>query len=285
VTSQRRARTATSSTSPAIRLAMLTGLVAAAWLALWLWGASPYARYLGHEAPGAGRSEWAVLVLFLLGWALMIVAMMLPTATRLLRAFTTVVRARPDWARLQALVVAGFVGVWLGVGFLFRIADQGIHAVVAPIDWLEDQPRLLGGCGLILAGLYQFTPLKQRCLTACRSPRGFIYQHWRGGRPAVDALRIGLAYGRSCVGCCWALMLVMFALGTASLAWMLGLAALMAAEKGTDLGQRLTWPTGLALVGVGLATAFHGLTAVDRPVAPRLWRDQSPAKCRIGVHT
>jgi predicted metal-binding membrane protein len=239
-------------------IVVMGGLAATAWLAVWLWGASPYARYLGHEADAAGASKWTVLALFLAGWTLMIVAMMLPTATGLLRAFGRVVRARPDRARLQVLVALAFLAVWLMVGYLFRALDESLHALVAATGPLRDRPALLGAGCLILAGLYQFTPLKSRCLTACRSPRGFIYRYWGGGRPAVDALRIGLAYGRSCVGCCWMLMLILFALGTASLAWMLGLSALMALEKGSALGRRVAWPAGVALTALGLIIALSG---------------------------
>jgi predicted metal-binding membrane protein len=168
-----------------------------------------------------------------------------------------VVRDRPDGGLLLALVVAGFVGAWLAVGYLFRVADVGVHGLVASTGWLAVRPRLLAAGALVLAGLYQFMPLKRRCLVACRSPRSFIYRHWRGTRAAGDAFRIGLAYGGSCVGCCWALMLMMFALGLASLAWMLGLGVLMAVEKNVPAGRKLTRPAGLALIAAGVAVALN----------------------------
>lgn len=237
---------------------VLTGLVVTAWLALWLWGVSPYAHYLGHHRTLVSLDGYMGLTLFLAGWTLMIIAMMLPTATTLLGAFTRVVRHRPGYGRLKAVVVVGFISAWLAVGCLFRVADLGVHGLVASIGWLEARPRFLGAATLGLAGVYQFTPLKYRCLTACRSPRGFIYRHWHGGRPNSEALRIGLAYGWSCVGCCWTLMLIMFALGLASLSWMLGLAAFMAVEKNTAMGQKLRIPLGIALVAAGIAIALIG---------------------------
>ena len=235
---------------------LLLGLVGAAWLALALWGASPAARWLGHGQRLDGSAGWLALALFLVGWALMVTAMMLPTAGGLLRDFAVLVRARPERNRLRALVAAGFIAAWLVMGALFRLFDEQVHSAVASSLWLQARPRLLAAGVLILAALYQFTPLKRRCLSACRTPRSFIYRFWRGGRPAGDALRIGLAYGRSCIGCCWALMLVMFALGTANLAWMFGLAAVMAVEKGTAAGRRLSLPVGLALGAAGVATAL-----------------------------
>jgi predicted metal-binding membrane protein len=251
-------RTVARRARPAAFAWVLAAVMAVAWLALWLWGASPYAHYLGHDDRSGDAGGWPVLPLFLTGWALMIAAMMLPTATGLLRTFAVVVRTRRERGLLQALVVVGFVTTWVGVGWVVRAVDVAVHDVVAAVGWLQARPRLLGAGALVLAGLYQFTPLKHRCLTACRTPRSFIYRYWGGGRPAGDALRIGLAYGRSCVGCCWALMLVMFALGTASLAWMLGLGALMAVEKTTAVGPRLVLSIGLSLIGLGLATAFAG---------------------------
>jgi predicted metal-binding membrane protein len=235
----------------------LAGLVLFAWAALALWGASPYARYLGHgnryDGPAA---EAAGLALFLVGWALMVAAMMLPTATRLLRSFELVVQRRADRRRLEALVAAGFLGTWVLVGYGFQVFDLGVHAAVGAIGWLDARPQLIGASALLAAGGFQFTSLKHRCLTACRSPRGFIYRNWRGGRPGSDALRIGVTYGTSCVGCCWALMLMLFALGTSSLVWMLAVGALMAAEKNSAAGERLARPVGAALIAAGTVVAL-----------------------------
>ena len=168
------------------------------------------------------------------------------------------VRDRPGRGRLQALVAVGFVASWLAVGYLFRAADAGVHQLVASIGWLQARPQLLGAATLVAAGLYQFTPLKYRCLVACRSPRSFVYRHWRGGRPAIDAVRIGLAYGWSCIGCCWALMLVMFALGLTSLLWMLGLGLVMAVEKNTTAGHKLAIPVGITLTAAGIIGLLNG---------------------------
>jgi predicted metal-binding membrane protein len=229
----------------------------AAWLALAAWGASPYAHYLDHTyQPANAMAYLASLVFFSLGWTLMITAMMLPTATGLLWSFEHVVRRRTDQGILVALLIAGFVLTWLGVGYAFRVADTGVHAAVAGLDWLDARPSLIGGGVLVAAGLYQFSELKYRCLTACRSPNNFIYRHWHGDSPAADAFKIGLAYGLSCVGCCWSLMLVLFALGMSSIVWMFGFATLMALEKSTTVGTRLVRPIGVILVAVGVVMAI-----------------------------
>jgi predicted metal-binding membrane protein len=237
---------------PAPAPLLVAGLALCAWAALLVWGASPYGRYLRHDQAASA----ATLALFLAGWLLMSAAMMLPTATRLLRDFGAVVRRRPERGRLQALVVAGFLATWLAAGYAFRALDLGVHALVSALAWLQARPQLIGGGVLVAAGLFQFSPLKHRCLTACRSPRSFVYRHWSGRRPRADAFRVGVAYGASCVGCCWALMLVMFALGTVNLALMLALAALMAIEKTAPGGAALSRPAGIALIAAGVASVL-----------------------------
>jgi predicted metal-binding membrane protein len=218
----------------------LAGLALAALLA---WGASPYARYLDHaHQPGAATA----IAVYLAGWLLMTAAMMLPTATGLVRAFD---RVTGGVVRLRLALVAGFLGVWLLVGYAFRSADVLVHWAV---DGFAVRPSLVAAAALAVAGAYQFSGLKHRCLTACRSPRSFVLRGWTGGRPGVDAVRIGAAYGRSCVGCCWALMLVMFGVGAASLAWMLALAAVMVAERFVPPRLRLGEAVGVALLALAV---------------------------------
>ena len=235
--------------------AAVAGLALCSLLALLAWGASPYAGYLRHDyQPDGAVDQAAAFVLFLAGWLLMSTAMMLPTATRLLRDFAVTVRRRTERRGLQAFVVAGFLAIWLATGYLFRSLDVVVHGVVGSIAWLEQRTDLLGSIVLMCSGLFQFSSLQHRCLTACRSPRSFIYRYWRGADPYADAFRIGLAYGVSCVGCCWALMLLMFAVGTANLAWMLGLATVMAVEKHASWGLALARPVGAGLAAVGVMT-------------------------------
>jgi predicted metal-binding membrane protein len=108
---------------------------------------------------------------------------------------------------------------------------------------------------LVGAGVYQFTPLKFYCLDRCRSPMAFIVGHWRGRRPASKAFGLGVSHGLFCVGCCWSLMLLMFAVGMGSLGWMLVLGVTMAVEKNVPWGRRLSAPLGAVLLGCGLVLA------------------------------
>jgi predicted metal-binding membrane protein len=108
---------------------------------------------------------------------------------------------------------------------------------------------------LVLAGLYQFAPLKYACLDKCRSPLSFITEHWRGSHERTQAFRLGIRHGLFCIGCCWSLMLLMFAVGAGNIGWMLVLGAVMAIEKNLPWGRRLSKPLGVVLVLWGVAIA------------------------------
>jgi predicted metal-binding membrane protein len=239
---------------------LLGALTLAAWLALWLWQQSPYARFLEHgdwsdagllaslcgALPGGGFLVPAAL--YAGGWALMTAAMMLPTVFPLLEMFQRLTRERGDRGRLVAAVVAGYLGVWLLFGLGAHALDWGLHRAAAANAWLTFNGWALGAAAIALAGAFQFSALKYRCLDKCRSPLSFVIEHWRGYAPLRHAFLLGAHHGVFCVGCCWALMLLMFAVGTGNLGWMLALAAVMAAEKTLRWGRHLAKPLGAALL-------------------------------------
>ena len=137
-------------------------------------------------------------------------------------------------------------------------SDGLLHSAVANIPWLVLHGWVVGAIVLGMAGVFQFTTLKYRCLDKCHTPVGFIVQRWRGKAPAREALRLGIDHGVFCIGCCWALMLIMFVVGTGSIGWMLALAAVMAAEKNLPSGKRLRTPLGAALiVSAGVLLAIN----------------------------
>ena len=113
----------------------------------------------------------------------------------------------------------------------------------------------------MLAGLYQFTPLKYACLDKCRSPLGFITEHWHGSHERIHAFRLGVRHGLFCIGCCWSLMLLMFAVGVGNLGWMLVLGALMAIEKNLPWGRRFSAPLGVVLLCWGLSLGLEAMLA------------------------
>ena len=231
-------------------------LVAVAWLALTLWATSPYARYLEHgnwsdigfaaaicHALPAGQVLLPGL-LYAGGWLLMTAAMMLPTTLPLLHRFERMTSARSDRHPLVFLLIAGYLLVWGAFGIAAHLLDTRFHLIVRQSDWLVANGWALGAVVLMAAGAFQFSPLKYRCLDQCRSPLGFITRHWRGRRPNWDALRLGADHGAFCVGCCWAIMLMMFVVGTGNVGWMLALGAIMAVEKNMPWGQQLSHPLG-----------------------------------------
>ena len=224
----------------------LGGLVLLAWLTLTLWEGSPYAAWLGH-AGGVGPLPLEA-ALFAVGWVLMIVAMMLPSSIPLVVTFAALVRRRPHSGRLVGLLLLGYLLVWGAFGVVAWLADRGIHAAVDALPWLADHPQLIIATTLAVAGLWQFSPLRDRCLDECRSPLGFVVNRWQGASARTEALRMGIAHGAFCVGCCWSLMLVMFGVGLASASAMLVLGAITAIEKNLPWGRRLTHPLGIVLI-------------------------------------
>ena len=229
-----------------ILTAALAGIAVAAMLALLVWEGSPYGHYLHHDGPGSAPLLGATL--FTVGWLLMIVAMMLPSSVPLVVLFAALVRRRQRAYRLVALLLLGYLIIWTGFGLAAWIADRAVHAAADALPWLGAHPQLIMAATLLAAGLWQFSPLRDRCLDECRSPLGFVMNRWRGVSERREALMLGMAHGAFCVGCCWSLMLVMFGVGVGSLALMLVLGGLTAIEKNLPSGRRLTHPVGVALV-------------------------------------
>jgi predicted metal-binding membrane protein len=235
-------------------------LVLLAWAGLWTWWRSPYGAWLGHEdwrvigpmadlcrsLPGGQLIVPAAVTA--VAWTVMTAAMMLPSTFPLLSMFDRLTGGRPDHGRLMVLLVLGYMAVWGLFGVLAHGLHAGLQWLVAGLPALALQGWTIAAALIAIAGAFQFSSLKERCLARCRSPFGFVAQHWRGGSRARQAVLLGAHHGLFCVGCCWALMLLMFALGAGSLGWMLVLAALMAVEKNVSWGRRLSAPLGVGLL-------------------------------------
>jgi predicted metal-binding membrane protein len=237
-------------------IGLLVAVVALAWLGLWLWGESPYDRFLNHSQLSEITSgDASLLVFFVAGWTLMVFAMMLPTSLPLITLFHTMTRSRPDHKWLLGLVITGYIGVWAWFGVVVHLGDLALHEITDHSQWLTANSWAFGSGVLMLAGVYQFTPLKYHCLDKCRSPLSFIMEHWTGKDQLSQAFRLGLHHGVFCIGCCWSLMLLMFAVGSGNIGWMLLLGALMAVEKNLPWGRRMSKPLGILLLTWGVTLA------------------------------
>jgi predicted metal-binding membrane protein len=241
---------------PAVALWAVAGAAWAITLALTLTGGAEAAHHdhvLEHDS-----QPWPLrLTLFLAVWVVMLGAMMLPTLVPLARMFGPVSDRSPHPQAARTGLYTGYLLLWTAFAPVALAFDAGVHLVAHSWPWLEAHEGLILATALLLAGAYQFSPLKNACLTACRSPMSFLWQHYRRG--PLGSVRLGMRHGLSCVGCCWALMLVVFATGVGSLAWMLGLTAVMTVEKTTRLGARLVVPVGAALLLGGLVLAALAL--------------------------
>lgn len=213
--------------------ALLTAFTLLAWWAIWIGESAG----LGHHALHAGH---APVPLFLAAWTVMTIAMMLPTTAPLVLMFHRMKDGSPS---AVALLVAGYLAVWIAFGAVVWLISSLLSG---PLD-----SPIAGAAILFLAGVYQFTPWKYACLDKCRSPMGFLMGRWRG-----SAFRLGAEHGAFCVGCCWSLMLVMFAVGAGSILWMLALAIVMGAEKNLPWGRKLSAPLGILLLAASAAVLF-----------------------------
>jgi predicted metal-binding membrane protein len=247
--------------------AILAGAIGAlallAWWVLWLWGRSPYGHVLMHGPAhlAMAHDRWFFTGLFVAGWALMTMAMMLPTTIPLVVLFHRLIRGRVSAIWLIALVVLGYMLVWTLSGSVLAIVNWSLQRVIVRMTWPTAAPAIAGAVLLAVAGLYQFSSLKYACLDKCRSPLSFITSRWQGGSESIQALRIGAEHGLFCVGCCWSLMLLMFVVGTGSLIWMLLLGIVMALEKNLPWGRRLSAPIGALLLVSAVAVLAAGLRA------------------------
>jgi predicted metal-binding membrane protein len=235
----------------------LIGAIAVAWIVAIGAQVSGSAALLHHdELAHDGPPLIAATALFVLGWQLMVVAMMVPSSLPLIRAFRVAAAAQPRPLVAEGGLLGGYALVWAVFGVAAFLGDVGLHRLVERWAWLEANPQVVAGSVLVLAGLFQFSELKERCLRECRHPAAFLLQHY--GRGGAAAFRLGRVHGLFCLGCCWALMLVGFAVGMANLWWMAALTAVMVYEKTGREGDRIAGPVGVVLVAVGLMTLLSG---------------------------
>lgn len=251
------------SASPTVATVVLA-LSGTAWMVLWWFGDAPWTHAMhGHPvttrlpAGLAPASPPTVpFSLFVAGWTVMTTAMMLPTTLPLVHMFRRLTATRRDRTRLVVWLLTGYLVAWGLFGVVVFAVLAATRHLFAVGELARAAPYALTAALFALAGAFQLSSLKYRCLDQCRSPLSFLTARWRGGHDTGRSFRIGAEHGLLCVGCCWALMLLMFAFGTFSVVWMFALAAVMALEKNSAWGRRLSTPLGYVLIGIGGVAAL-----------------------------
>jgi predicted metal-binding membrane protein len=230
-----------------------------------------------HGMDAGPGTDLGTLGFFLTTWVVMMSAMMFPSISPMVLMYARVEAGRREQGKsapagATAAFVGGYLVTWAAAGLIgYAIFDLGRSLSIDAFSWDRGGPYLAGGV-LIAAAVYQLTPLKDACLRRCRNPLMFLLTSWRRGR--LGALRMGIEHGAWCVGCCWALMAALFALGVMSIGWMAFIAALIAIEKLLPWKAFANRGVALLLVALGIAVAFApdrvpGLTLPGSPQAAR----------------
>jgi predicted metal-binding membrane protein len=224
----------------------------------WAW-LVPMARDMYGTMTGAaawmmtGTWDFPHQVLLFAMWVIMMFGMMLPSSAPTLLLYAAVVRRSPEShnaaGRLYAFA-AGYLLAWTAFSLVATVLQLLLRHWLLLSPMMEVSNRVFGGALLLLAGLYQLTPYKHACLKSCRSPAAFIVQHWKPG--VAGALRLGLEHGLYCLGCCWALMLLLFVGGVMNLWWIGLLTIFVLLEKLAPLGAQGGRLSGILIIALGI---------------------------------
>ncbi|NWG24597.1 MAG: DUF2182 domain-containing protein [Pseudorhodoplanes sp.] len=251
----------------AVAIACLLAVAGAGWLSLAMLAAQTssgagiwdaLAALCRPASAGSGFSP-SSLALALGMWSAMTLAMMLPTAAPMILTYADIAEtaaARKLPVISPFVLVAGYCAVWLGFAFAAAGLQEGVVRPALQGAASANAATVLSAALFVVAGLYQFSSLKAACLSACQQPFQFFFRHWKTHARGVFGL--GLQQGMHCLGCCWAMMLLMFAGGAMNPLWMAALGGVMTVEKMTS-GRRLSLAIGVALLAIGLAVAAFGV--------------------------
>ncbi len=245
-----------------IILSALLGVTGLAWLYLLAMPETMAGMELCDAIPDMMMAvPWtpAGFVLTFAMWWVMMLGMMVPSAAPMIMTFATLNRSRR--ARGQDFVptsifAAGYLVAWGGFSVVATLGQWALDRLALLSPMMATTSAVLGGVLVILAGVYQFTPLKQACLRHCRTPFAFVLNHWRDGR--VGALRMGLEHGAYCLGCCALLMTLLFVVGVMNLLWVAGIAIFVLAEKLLPGGVWVARAGGVAMLAFGVALLVRG---------------------------
>lgn len=237
-------------------LLLLWTIVCFAWVLIVLAAATGQEHWLHNPLLAPNSLPLLLkLLLFVTAWQAMTAAMMLPSTLPMVRLFAKASRGQSQ-PRLALLTFIGaYALVWTGFALIAFVGNLGLHELVRHWQWLHHRPWIIAGSTLILAGGFQFSSLKEQCLTACRHPFSFLTHHYQRGLKA--AWNLGTRHGLYCLGCCWALMLVMFAVGVGHFTWTIALTAVMTLERTWKRGRELSFVVGVAFLVWGVLVLFN----------------------------
>lgn len=234
-------------------LASLTALTLLAWLYLF-----DMAAGMEAGAAAAAAQQWTpqYAVMMFVMWVIMMIGMMLPSAAPVMLLHARVCRRRVGRVAPTGSFMLGYIAAWC----LYSVGATALQWTLSELALLSPMmvstSPWLGALILVAAGLYQLTPYKDACLTHCRSPMDFLANRWRDG--AGGALRMGLEHGAYCVGCCWVLMVILFAVGVMDLLWVAAVTFFVLLEKAAPFGAGVGRVAGVALIAAGVV---HGVSA------------------------
>ena len=210
--------------------------------------------------PSMHAWSWIEVGVLVVMWTVMMIAMMTPAAAPMILMFSTIHRRRTAEGRRAvptAIFILGYLVVWTIYSVVAALGQAGLHAAALLSPAMAATSPLLAGGLLVAAGVFQWTPLKRACLAACRSPLSFLMTGWREGR--VGALVMGFRHGLYCLGCCWALMALLFVAGVMNLLWVAVIAVAVLVEKVVPRGDLVGRLAGVVLVVAGVLLVVRGV--------------------------
>jgi predicted metal-binding membrane protein len=217
-------------------------------------------RGMAMAMPAMYAWSWVEVGALVVMWAVMMVGMMTPAAAPMILMFATIHRRRTTEGRPAvptAIFVLGYLAVWTIYSVVAAVAQAGLHAAALLSPAMAATSPLLAGGLLVAAGVFQWTPLKRACLAACRSPLSFLMTDWREGR--AGAFVMGFRHGLYCLGCCWALMALLFVAGVMNLLWVATIAVAVLVEKVVPRGDLVGRLAGVVLVAAGVLLVARGV--------------------------
>jgi predicted metal-binding membrane protein len=233
----------------------LTGIILLAWGYLVYMAGSIQKTSMGMDISMPSMQAWGITdtSLTFIMWVVMMVAMMTPSALPVIFMYQTISRTRhkeSDHLSSTWLFLLGYLITWTGFSAVATLVQWGLHSATLLTPMMASASPLLGGALLVAAGVYQFTPLKDACLSHCRTPMGFLVAEWREGK--LGTLVMGMRHGLYCVGCCWLLMTLLFVGGVMNLVWVALIAAYILVEKVVPARVWLSRISGIAAIAWGL---------------------------------